>query len=37
MNSSVWKDNARVSMFGRIKSEFQCLEDKIKISVFERI
>ena len=37
MNSSVWKDNARVSMFGRIKSEFQCLEAKIQISICERI
>ena len=25
-NSSVWKDKARIPMFGKIDSELQCLE-----------
>ena len=25
-NTNFWKDRARIPMFGRVRSEFQCLE-----------
>ena len=46
-NGSVWKDKVRILMFGRIRSEFQCLDrqgqnsnvqkDKVTIPKFGRI
>ena len=36
-NSKVWKDKARIRMFGRIRSEFQCLAAKVRILMLGRI
>ena len=36
-NSNVYKDRARIPMFGRIRSEFQCLKKLSRIPVFGRI
>ena len=34
-NSNVWKDKVTIPIFGRIRSEFQCLQEKSEFQSLE--